>query len=361
MKKLLYFFPILLLISCGEEENQSTQPQEQNITESVYSSVTIQPDSMYDVYSAVTGILDKVLVEEGDNVAIDQALLQITNTNPKLNTENARLAMQIAKDNYNGKNPILNDLKNELELAKLKLQNDSINFVRQQNLWKEKIGSKVEFDARKLQFETSKQTVNTLQNKYLRTSTELKQQVEQATNNYEASLTQTKDFTIKSKINGRIYSIYKNEGELISVQQPVAMVGSKTKFIAELLVDEVDIARIELNQKVLITLDAYNNQVFEAYVNKIYPQKNERSQTFKIEAEFTKKPPKLFPGLSGEANIIIAEKNNILSIPKVYLVDGNQVNTDEGLIEIKTGLESLDKIEVLSGIDKNTTIYLPEE
>jgi multidrug efflux pump subunit AcrA (membrane-fusion protein) len=361
MKKLLYLLPILLLISCSEEDNQSTKAQVQNLTESVYSSVTIQPDSMYDVYSAVTGILDKVLVEEGDNVVIDQALLQITNTNPKLNTENARLAMQIAKDNYDGKNPILDDLKNEVELAQLKLQNDSVNFVRQQNLWKEKIGSKVEFDARKLQFESSKQTVNTLKNRYNRTTSELRQQVEQAVNNYEASLTQTKDFTIKSKINGRIYSIYKNQGELISVQQPVAMIGSKTKFLAELLVDEVDIARIELNQEVLITLDAYKNQVFEAYVSKIYPQKNERSQTFKIEAEFTKKPPKLFPGLSGEANIVIAEKVDVLTIPKLFLVDGNKVNTDDGLIELKTGLESLDKIEILSGLDKNTTIYLPKE
>ena len=233
--------------------------------------------------------------------------------------------------------------------------------MRQQNLWKEKIGSKVEFDSRKLQFETSKQTVKTLKNKYQRTTTELKQQVEQATNNYEASLTLTKDFTIKSKINGRLYSIFKNQGELISVQQPVAMIGSSIKFIAELLVDEVDIAKIELNQKVLITLDAYNNEVFEASVTKIYPQKNERSQTFKIEAIFIKNPTKLFPGLSGEANIIVAEKTNVLSIPKTFLIEHKKVITDDGEVEITTGLESLDKIEVLSGIDKNTTIYLPEE
>ncbi|MCO6500876.1 MAG: efflux RND transporter periplasmic adaptor subunit [Vicingus serpentipes] len=361
MKNRVYLISILFLISCGGDENLSTQPIEQNLTESVYSSVTIQPDSMYEVYSAVTGILDRVLVEEGDLVKFDQPLLQIINTNPKLNTENARLAMQIAKANYNGKNPILDDLKNEIKVAELKFQNDSINFVRQQNLWSKNIGSQVDFDTRKLQYELSKQNVKTLKNKYLRTSTELKQQLEQATNNYQASFIQTKDFTLKSKINGRIYSIYKNQGELISVQQPVAMVGSQSKFIAELMVDEVDIAKIELGQKVLITLDAYGVEVFEATIGKIYPQKNERSQTFKIEAEFVREPAKLFPGLSGEANIIVAEKSNVLSIPKIYLINGNKVKTDNGIIEIKTGLESLDKIEVLSGIDKNTVIYLPEE
>jgi len=361
MKKLLYFFPFLLLISCGEEKGQSTLPQQQDITESVYSSVTIQADSMYQVYAAVTGILDQVFVEEGDIVTIEQPLFQITNNNPKLNTENARLAMQIAKDNYNGKNPILNDLQNEIKLAVLKYQNDSINFIRQQNLWEQKIGSKVEFDNRKLQYETSKQTISTLRNKFNRTTTELSQQVQQASNNYEASLFQTKDFAIKSKINGRVYSIFKNPGELISAQQPVAVIGSQFKFIAELLVDEVDIAQISVGQKVLITLDAYNQQVFEAVVDKIYPQKNERSQTFKIEASFINKPDKLYPGLSGEANILIAEKKNVLTIPKIYLIDNNKVTTDKGIIEIKIGLESLDKIEVLSGLDINTTIYLPED
>ena len=54
-----------------------------------------------------------ILVEEGDLVTIGQPILQIINANPKLNSENTRLAMQIAKDNYNGKNPIFND-KNQI-------------------------------------------------------------------------------------------------------------------------------------------------------------------------------------------------------------------------------------------------------
>ena len=45
----------------------------------------------------------------------------------------------------------------------------------------------------------------------------------------------------------------------------------------------------------------------------------------------------------------------------MYLQEENKVNTDDGLVEIKIGLESLDKVEVLSGIDENTTIYLLEE
>jgi multidrug efflux pump subunit AcrA (membrane-fusion protein) len=139
------------------------------------------------------------------------------------------------------------------------------------------------------------------------------------------------------------------------------MVGQSNSFIAELLVDEVDIVKLEVGQTALITIDAYDKQVFKASIKKIYPQKNNRSQTFKIEARFIDTPDKLYPGLSGEANILINEKKGALVIPKACLVDDNHVETENGLVEITTGLESLDMIEVLSGLTKEDVIYLPKE
>lgn len=357
---ILNIFITFLLFSCENNKTQTITPVYEKLTESVYSSVTIQPDSLYAVFSSVTGIIDKVMVEEGDVVKEGDELFLITNNTPVLNTENARLALQIAQENYNGKNAVLEDMKNEIEIAKLKLVNDSINYLRQKNLWQQNIGAKAEYDAAKLNFEASKNTYSTLQNKYKRTKNELKQQVEQAKNNYQASLILTKDFTIKSNINGKVYAINKKPGEIVSSQQPIATMGSLSNFIAELLIDEVDIAKIEINQLVIIKLDAYPNQIFKAIIDKIYPQKNERTQTFKIDAKFVDFPPKLYPGLSGEANIVINEKEKVLVIPKNYLINNNSVKTKKGLVEITTGLESIDKIEVISGIDEHTVIYQPE-
>lgn len=357
---LLNIFISFLLLSCDSKNTQTISPSYEKLTESVYSSVTIQPDSLYEVFSSVTGIIDKVMVQEGDVVKEGDKLFLITNNTPILNTENARLALQIAQENYNGKNAVLEDMKNEIEITKLKLINDSISYLRQKNLWQQKIGSKAEYDMSKLNFESSKNTYSTLKNKFNRTKNELKQQVEQAKNNYQASLILTKDFTITSNINGKVYAINKKPGEIVSSQQSIATLGSLSNFVVELLIDEVDIAKIETNQLVIVKLDAYSNKVFKAKVNKIYPQKNERTQTFKIDAEFIELPPKLYPGLSGEANIIINEKEKVLVIPKNYLVNNNSVKTKKGLVEITTGLESIDKIEVISGIDENTIIYQPE-
>ena len=60
-----------------------------------------------------------------------------------------------------------------------------------------------------------------------------------------------------------------------------------------MLVDEVDIVRILKNQEVLISLDAYENQIFKGKVSKIYPKKDERNQTFKVEAVFNESPKRV--------------------------------------------------------------------
>lgn len=350
---------VLMFFSCGEKK-EKIYPEKMPLTESVYASATVQPDSLYQAYSIVMGILDKNWVEEGDKVVKGDRILQITNTSPQLNMENTKLALQLARENYSGHAAVLSSIKDEIQAAELKLKNDSINYFRQKNLWDQNIGSKVEYDTRKLSYELSQNNLNLLKKKYSQTKNELETQLRQAENNYQTSLTTTNDFTITSKINGTVYALYKNPGEIVNTVEPVAAVGRSDKFIVELLVDEVDIVKLKIGQKVLITLDSYNSEVFEATLDKIYPRKDDRSQTFKVEALFTDPPVTLYPGLSGEGNIIIAEKEETLTIPKEYLINGSKVLTDNGETEVTIGLQNLESVEILGGIDEKTAIYKPE-
>ena len=349
---------IFMMLSCSKKQGKIL-PEQKNLVESVYSSVTIQPDSLYEVYAVVSGILDKNLGTEGDLISMDEPLIKIINNAPILNTQNAKFALQLAEDNYSGSATILEGIQDEIETASLKYKNDSINFLRQQNLWNQKIGSKSDYDTKKLNYQMASNNLSLLKNKYNSTKNELKTAFNQAQNNYKTSLINTKDFTITSKINGKIYALYKEPGELVTMQEPLASIGSANNFIIELLVDEVDIVRISKNQEVIITLDAYNGVIFNGKISKIYPKKDARNQTFKVEAVFDNPPKVLYPGLSGEANIIIDKKENVLTIPKEYLIENNKVKTDEGLITILTGLQNMEDIEVLSGITKNTYIYKP--
>lgn len=358
-----FFIMILmgsLLFSCGEEQEKIV-PQKMSLTESVYASVTIQPDSLYQVYAAVGGILDQNMVDEGDLVLKGTPLLQIINNAPKLTTENAKLSLQLASQNFSGSSAILKALEDEIQAAILSFQNDSINFFRQKRLWEQQIGSKVEYDNRKLAYELSRNKLNLLRSRYARTKNELQTQVLQARNNYESSQINTMDFTVTSKINGKVYALLKEPGEIVSTMEPLAAVGSASVFLIKMLVDEVDIVKLKVGQKTLVTLDAYPSIVFTAQVAKIYPRKDERSQTFTVEAVFNAPPKTLYPGLAGEGNIIVAEKENVLTIPKTYVIEGNKVRTVNGVVEVSLGLQNLAMVEVLGGIDEHTELLKPVE
>jgi HlyD family secretion protein len=354
----LWPLPLLVLVvfSCAKNKEQTTV-QRRSITESIYASVIVQPDSLYEVYAIVSGIIDNIPVEEGDLIVKDQAIIQITNNTPKLNTQNAKLAYDLAYQNYRGSSAILKGIADEIDAAELRYRNDSINFFRQASLWKQNIGSKAQYDSKKLAYQLSLNSLNLLRDKLKRTENELKTALEQAQNNYKSSLIATKDFTIKSSMSGKLYALYKEPGELVTTMEPLASIGSATHFVIELLVDEVDIVNVSLGQNVLVTLEAYQDQVFEAKISKIFPKKDERNQTFLVEALFNLPPPKLYPGLSGEANIIIDQHKDVLTIPKAYIVDDTKVLTDDGLKTIEIGLESMEYVEIRSGLAENTVIY----
>ncbi len=355
-----YILLVVLLISCGGNE-EKIYPVKTGITESVYSSVTIQPDSLYQAYAPVSGLLEKNLVEEGDLVAKGDMIAQIINTSPKLNTENARAALELARKNYRGSSGILSSIEEELNAARLKYADDSINYLRQNKLWESGIGSKATFESKKLAYELSSNSLDLLQKKYERTENELRTQLEQAENNYRLSLVNTSDFNVTSKINGKVYALHRNQGEIVTASQPLASIGREEDFVIEMLVDEVDIVKIKVGQPVVLSLDAYENKIFEAEVSKIFPEKDERNQTFLVEALFIDPPEVLYPGLSGEANIITAGKDSTLVIPRSFLVGKDRVRTEEGLVQVVTGLQSLDSVEILEGLTAETLIYKPRE
>jgi multidrug efflux pump subunit AcrA (membrane-fusion protein) len=140
----------------------------------------------------------------------------------------------------------------------------------------------------------------------------------------------------------------------------LAIIGKTDAFFIELEVDENDMVRVVLGQKVLVTLDSYKKQVFEAVVDKIYPIMDERSRTFMIEAHFVKPPSKLYPNLTAEANIIIQTKKNSLTIPKSYLLPGDSVLiAKDQKRKVTVGLSDYQKVEILSGLQAGETIYLP--
>lgn len=351
----IFFTPLLITVSCSGSKSR-IKPEEQDIVESVYASAMVKSADQYVVYSPVSGLLQANLVKEGDTVLAGQTIAQIENTNPGLNAENARLALELAQRNMGN----LDELQSQISTAERQYTLDSVNYDRQAELWRQNIGTKAQLESRQLALAASKNNLQSLRTRYRQTRIQLQLAKEQAENAYAMTTKSSNDFSITSKINGRVYMLNYKVGELVVPQQPVALIGRAGQFMMELTVDEVDITRVFGGQKIVISMDAYPGKVFEGIVSRILPNMDVRSQTFKVEAEFVDVPPSLYPGLSAEVNIVINKKSHALVIPLEYLKSNDTVVTKEGEKKVKIGLRSLDKVEILEGIDKNTELIKPQ-
>ena len=117
----------------------------------------------------------------------------------------------------------------------------------------------------------------------------------------------------------------KLKGEMVNIQSELAIIGDADKFILEMQVDERDSLQIQVGQEVIVTLDSYEDSVFEARITKINPIMDTRSKTFLLEAEFVNQPTVLYPNMNFEANIVLNSKDSALVIPRMYLVNENYV------------------------------------
>jgi multidrug efflux pump subunit AcrA (membrane-fusion protein) len=359
--KVLYLFTLLGLISCSQKDNDEIQPTKGNITESVYASGVVKSENQYTVYSTVSGVLLKINVTAGQTIVQGQSLFQIESDKAALNTENARLAYQLSNENNRYIQDKIAEMETKVQAAKDKLALDLSIYNRNKNIKQYNVISEVDYERVELAYKNSKSNYEAAVKQLSQLKSQLKNEQSRSKVNLKLNEKSQSDFTVKSAISGELFDVLVKEGTLVTPQMPLAIIGEKNTYLLELDVDENDMVRVKLGQKLVVTMDSYKGKVFEATVDKIYPIMDERSRTFKIEAHFTNPPAKLYPNLTAEANIVIQTKKDALTIPKNYLIDDEYVlvNGDEKR-KVKVGLSDYQNVEILEGLTAEETLYKPK-
>lgn len=351
---------IILVFTACKGKTEYTFPKTSSITESVYSSGIIKSDDQYNFYAQVSGLVKEVFVEVGDTVKIGDPILRIENERQQINNQNALLSANYYTSSSNQKQ--LDNLLNSIDIAKAKKKFDSLQYQRQVTLNDNGVGVKTELEISKFNYDNSVVNYYSAVNQLAEFKRQLGFNSSQALNNYKISAINERDYTIVSQIDGIVYDLNCLIGEVVNPQMPLGTIGSSNLFLMEMLIDESDILQIALGQKVFVKLDSYDEIVHESVISKIYPFMNVDSKSFKIEATFVDPPKILYPNMNFEANILIQSKEDVLLIPREYLIDGSIVikaNGDSVIVE--TGLKDYGMIEILKGVSKSDEIVLPEK
>src|SRR4051794_22239207 len=102
---------VLLLFNSCKPKQEKIQPVIQDITESVYASGIVKSENQYQVFATINGLIQQVLVTEGDMVKKDQPIIRVINETSELTRQNAQLAAEYADVNAN------KDKLNELRMS----------------------------------------------------------------------------------------------------------------------------------------------------------------------------------------------------------------------------------------------------
>ena len=143
--------------------------------------------------------------------------------------------------------------------------------------------------------------------------------------------------TVVAPMSGTVTRLNVEAGEIVTsgrsafAQGPAILtIADLSRMVVKTRINEVDIAKIALGQRVEIRVDAYRDKVFEGRVNEIAPsafapgqmgQQGDGTITFEVMIEVAGSPAELLPGMSADVDIIVMEDDNVLQLPIDSVID----------------------------------------
>jgi multidrug efflux pump subunit AcrA (membrane-fusion protein) len=343
--------------SCSH--NESTKPQRKDITDAVFASGNIFDDNEYLVIAPTDQFLKKSYVKEGDKVKEGMPLFLFSGEVQSAQYETAQANYLDAKAKNNDNSPQMVELKIKLSQANAQLATDESNVKRYENLVKTNAVSQVDYEKVKLQYQASKNNVAQIQQSLLDVKRTLALNEKNAANQLSIQKRNQNDNFITANFGGTVLTVYKNQGEYVRRGETIAKLGDAHPII-KLFIAEEDITVIKLNDKVVVSLNTDKQKTYNAKISKIYPAFDSKEQSFIVEASFDKVPDNVFNNTQLQANIIVAEKSQALVVPSSYIIDGNNLQLENGkIMQFVKGISTNEWVEVVTGIAENETIVLP--
>ena len=179
----------------------------------------------------------------------------------------------------------------------------------------------------------------------------------------EARKQKMADLVLRAPIDG---VVLKREGHIgdmagTGVNDALFWVGKPKPLRIDADVNEEDMPRVKVGQKVLLRHDGFPGQALEAAVDDITPKGDPQTKTFRVYLALPNETP-LRIGMSVEANIVIAARENALVVPAEAIFNGAVDRVADGVVArtpVKTGVRGVRLVEVLAGLDEGARVISP--
>ncbi|MDP2593272.1 MAG: efflux RND transporter periplasmic adaptor subunit [bacterium] len=177
---------------------------------------------------------------------------------------------------------------------------------------------------------------------------------------------------IRSPIRGLVTKIDAKVGQIIMTGENAIYIISPNDFQIESYVPEADIAKIQIGNPAIVTLDAYGNDVkFGAKISFIEPGDTviDGVPTYKTTLQFDKDDERIKSGMTANVTVVTNEKTGVVAVPARMILREDRdsfvfLKQDDGGTEkrkVETGVRgSRGFVEILNGLEEGETITEPE-
>jgi HlyD family secretion protein len=318
--------------------SQTISPQRGSIVVKKVISGNLYPIKEIEVKSAIPGALETYYVTIGDKVRQGDRIAKIKIISEPSQIENAKMNMRTSEFVY---------------------ERDRLNYEREKRLFENGVISADEFEEATKTFHVSRE-----QYEYAKNQLHLLVEGYIPSSNVSNVVTATAD--------GIVIDTPREEGSpvmernMFSDGTTIAVIAQLDSFLFKGRIVENDVLALKKGMKLTVTPSSVAGFTTEATVRKISPKGHLEQGIMKydVEAVFTLPDSvQIYSGFNAQAELVMAEKNDVLIIPESCLLFRNDsVFVDvlkRAKIEsrhIETGISDDLHIEIVGGISENDKI-----
>lgn len=303
-------------------------------------TVTVRSRQETEIKSEVGGRVVESRLEIGDRVSEGDLLVQIDPTDLEIEIERLQAELQGIKRRIE----IGSQIRYELIDAKERLEGSQRLFDR---------GSLSEAELQKQQ-----RIVRQIEDRIALEELRDEQLLAATDNALKTRQRQLEKMSIRAPIDCIITDIFAYRGDLIGGGAPIARIISPVKLV-EARISQEDMAGLSLGQRASVRFIGDGFKLHPAEVAKILPVADAETQRYIIHLEVEIDPDLLVPGVTGEASIVIARRENAVVIPRRSLIGSEVFVVNNGVVELRAvepGFVALNKVEIISGIEEGELV-----
>ncbi len=325
----IVFFGALYYLYAKNQEApvvyETEKPETKTIVKTTIATGNIVPDEEVLIKPNISGIIEAVYIKAGESIMAGDMIAKI------------KVVANVSN---------LSSSQNQVQAAKIELDNQQKLFARQKTLFDKGVISANDFQAAEVAYSQAKQNYNAA-----------RQGLDIIKTGTTSGLGNYANTVIRSTVTGMVLEVPVKVGNQVIESNnfnegtTIASVADVGRMIFVGKVDESEVGKIKEKLPIEITVGAIENKKFDAVLTDIAPKgKTENGAIqFEIKASLTNRDDTFIrAGLSANASIILEKAENVLAI-KEALVQFDE-KTQKPFVEVATGTQKFERRDVVLGV-----------